>query len=49
LAIATESNKIIEEHENTIFKMQGHARDYADEIANLKEALEKEQTTKEAL
>jgi hypothetical protein len=36
LAIATESNKIIEEHENTIFKMQGHARDYADEIADLK-------------
>jgi hypothetical protein len=49
LAIATESNKIIEEHENTIFKMQGHARDYADEIADLKEALEEEQTTKEAL
>jgi hypothetical protein len=36
LAIATKSNKIIEEHENTIFKMQGHARDYADEIADLK-------------
>jgi hypothetical protein len=49
LAIATESNKIIEEHENTIFKMQGHARDYADEIADLKEALEEEQTTKESL
>jgi hypothetical protein len=49
LAIATESNKIIEEHENTIFKMQGHARDYADEIADLKDALEEEQTTKESL
>jgi hypothetical protein len=49
LAIATESNKIIEEHENTIFKMQGHARDYADKIADLKEALEEEQTTKESL
>jgi hypothetical protein len=49
LAIATESNKIIEEHENTIFKMQGHARDYVDEIADLKEALEEEQTTKESL
>jgi hypothetical protein len=49
LDIATESNKIIEEHENTIFKMQGHARDYADEIAELKEALEEEQTTKESL
>jgi hypothetical protein len=49
LAIATESNKIIEEHENTIFKMHGHAHDYADEIADLKEALEEEQTTKESL
>jgi hypothetical protein len=27
LAIATKSNKIIEEHENTIFNMQGHAHD----------------------
>jgi hypothetical protein len=41
LAIATKSNKIIEEHENTIFKMQGHARDYMDEIVDLKESLEK--------
>jgi hypothetical protein len=49
LAIATEGNKIIEEHENTIFKMQGHAHDYADEIADLKEVLEEEQTTKESL
>jgi hypothetical protein len=49
LAIATKSNKIIEEHENTIFKMQSHARDYADDIADLKEALEEEQTTKESL
>jgi hypothetical protein len=49
LAIATESNKIIEEHENTIFKMQGHAHDYADEIEDLKEAIEEEQTTKEYL
>jgi hypothetical protein len=49
LAIATESNKIIEEHENTIFIMQGHALDYADEMADLKEALEEEQTIKESL
>jgi hypothetical protein len=49
LAIATESNKIIEEHENTIFKMQGRALDYVDEIADLKEAIEEEQTTKESL
>jgi hypothetical protein len=41
-AIATESNKIIEEHDNTIFKIQGHARDYVNEIADLKEALEEE-------
>jgi hypothetical protein len=49
LSIATESNKIIEEHGNTIFKMQSHAHDYADEIADLKQALEEEQTTKESL
>jgi hypothetical protein len=49
LAIATESNEIIEEHENTIFKMQGHAHDYVDEIVNLKEALEDEQATNESL
>jgi hypothetical protein len=47
LAIATEGNNFFEEHEKTIFKMQGHARDYADEIADLKETLE-EQTTKES-
>jgi hypothetical protein len=29
--------------------MQGHAHDYMDEIADLKEALEEEQTTKESL
>jgi hypothetical protein len=29
--------------------MQGHARDYTDEIVDLKEALEEEQTTKESL
>jgi hypothetical protein len=49
LAIATKSDEIIEEHEKTIFKMQGHAHDYADEIADLKEALEDEQATKESL
>jgi hypothetical protein len=49
LAIATEHNKIIEEHENTIFKIQVHARDYVDEIVDLKKALEEEQTTKESL
>jgi hypothetical protein len=48
LGIATESNEIIEEHENTIFKMQGHARDYADEIVDLKEALKDEQATNES-
>jgi hypothetical protein len=49
LAIATESNKIIEDMRIPYFKMQGHARDYADEIADLEEALEEEQTTKESL
>jgi hypothetical protein len=49
LAIATDSNKIIGEHDNTIFKMQGHTHDYANEIVDLKVALEEEQTTKESL
>jgi hypothetical protein len=49
LAIATKSEKIIETHEDTIFKMQDHACDYANEIADLKVALEEEQTTKESL
>ena len=49
LTIAIESKKLIKEHEDTIFEMEGHAREYADEIADLKEALEEEQTTKESL
>ena len=39
----------IEEHEVTIDKMEGHERDYANEIADLRQALELEQTTKESL
>ena len=49
LTIVIESKKLIKEHEDTIFEMEGHAREYADEIADLKEALEEEQTTKESL
>jgi hypothetical protein len=30
-------------------RIQGHVREYADEIADLKEALEEEQATKESL
>ncbi|KAE8821267.1 hypothetical protein D1007_00652 [Hordeum vulgare] len=39
----------LEEHEATIETMEGHERDYADEIAELSQALENEQTTKESL
>ena len=49
LTIAIESKKLIKEHEETIFEMEGHAREYADEIADLNEALVEEQTTKESL
>ncbi|KAE8813329.1 hypothetical protein D1007_09602 [Hordeum vulgare] len=56
MSIATEGNKYIEEleahleeHEATIETMEGHERDYANEIAELSQALENEQTTKESL
>ena len=39
----------LEEHEATIDKMEGHGRDYANEIVDLSQALELEQTTKESL
>ena len=39
----------LEEHEVTIDKMEGHEHDYANEIADLSQALELEQTTKESL
>ena len=56
ISIATEGKKYIdelesrlEEHEVTIDKMEGHECDYANEIADLSQALELEQTTKESL
>ncbi|KAE8817447.1 hypothetical protein D1007_04870 [Hordeum vulgare] len=56
MSIATEGKKYIveldahlEEHEATIEAMEGHERDYANEIAELSQALENEQTTKESL
>ncbi|KAE8771016.1 hypothetical protein D1007_57167 [Hordeum vulgare] len=56
MSIATEGKKYIkelevhlEDHEATIETMEGHERDYADEIAELSQALENEQTTKESL
>ncbi|KAE8800256.1 hypothetical protein D1007_24245 [Hordeum vulgare] len=56
MSIAAEGKKYIEEleshlkeHEATIETMEGHERDYADEIAELSQALENEQTTKESL
>src|SRR3954467_9676239 len=39
----------IEENETTIEKMESHERDYANEIADLSQALECEKTTKESL
>ncbi len=34
---------------STLIKWKGHERDYANEIADLSQALELEQTTKESL
>ncbi|KAI4995887.1 hypothetical protein ZWY2020_037975 [Hordeum vulgare] len=56
MSITTESKKYIEEleaqldlHEATIERMEGHERDYANEIVELSQALENEQTTKKSL
>ncbi|KAE8816023.1 40s ribosomal protein s5-1 [Hordeum vulgare] len=56
MSIATEGKKYIEEleahleeHEATIETMEGHERDYANETAELSQALENEQITKESL
>jgi hypothetical protein len=56
MSIAIEGKKYIEEleshleeHEVTIEKMEGHERDYANEIGDLSQALELEQTTMEYL
>ncbi|KAI5006420.1 hypothetical protein ZWY2020_033663 [Hordeum vulgare] len=44
-----EANDLIKSHEETISELQGHSRDYADEIAELSIALEKERTLRLAL
>ena len=49
LTIAIESQKRFENYENTIDKMHDLEYEYANDIGNLKEALEEEQTTEEAL
>src|SRR3954467_3897383 len=56
MSIAIEGKKYIEEleahieeNEATIEKMESHERDYANEIADLSQALECEETTKESL
>ncbi|KAE8818707.1 hypothetical protein D1007_03525 [Hordeum vulgare] len=56
MSIAIEGKKYIEElethreeHEATIATMEGHERDYANEIPELSQTLENEQTTKEYL
>ena len=40
---------MIEAHEETISKMEGHSRDYADEISDLSNALEEERGHRLAL
>ena len=37
-----EANDMIEDHEDTISKIEGHSRDYADEISDLSNALDEE-------
>ena len=37
-----EANDMIEAHEDTISKMEGHSHDYVNEISNLSNALEEE-------
>ena len=49
LTIAIESQKRFEHYENTIDKMHALEYEYVHDITNLKEELEEEQTTKEAL
>ncbi|KAK1650409.1 hypothetical protein QYE76_068214 [Lolium multiflorum] len=49
LTTAIESQKLIWMHENTIDKKGALEREYADDVASLKDELEEEQTTKEAL
>ena len=40
---------MIEAHEETISKMEGHGRDYADEISDLSNVLEEEHSHRLAL
>ena len=44
-----EANDMIEAHEDTISKMEGHSRDYADEISDLSNALDEERGLRLAL
>ncbi|SPT16180.1 unnamed protein product [Triticum aestivum] len=44
-----EANAMIETHEETISKMEGHSRDYADEISDLSNALEEKRGHRLAL
>ena len=44
-----EANDMIEAHEEIISKMEGHSRDYADEISDLSNALEEEHGLRLAL
>ena len=44
-----EANDMTEAHEETISKMEGHSRDYADEISDLSNDLAKERGHRLAL
>ena len=44
-----EANDVIEAHEETISKMEGHSLDYTDEISDLSDALEEERGHRLAL
>src|SRR4051812_32430615 len=44
-----EANDMIEAHEETISKMEGHSRDYSDEISDLSNALEEDRSHRLAL
>jgi hypothetical protein len=55
MSIAIEGKKYIEElechleeHEETIEKIEGHEHDYANEIADLSQSLEQEKATKDS-
>ena len=49
MSIVDESKNVIDEYEDTIEKMEAHARDYANDIADFSIALEEEQSRRSTL